>query len=391
MRFQGRKIGRNEPCPCGSNVKFKKCHGSLRLTQELNENIAQNLNEAEAKRILAQQQQGLGNPIVSTLHNNQRIVAVANKVYWSTKWKSFHDFLVDYLKIVLGSDWGNQELKKPLEKRHQILQWYDALCKHQQKNITTPGEVHILPTIGAVDAYIHLAYNLYLLAHNQPGDEPSNKLQQILINRLKHPDEFPGAYYETYVYAMLIKAGFAIELEDQRSGRSTHVECIATCKESGKKYSVEAKSIRREGTLGVSKNYTSKDLKSSIRTQLIKSLRKESSDTRIIFIDVNLPTEVIKTESAKQPSWIQIALAATNEVESIKINGGDSDPAYVFYTNHPAHYHKEEPFGSAIFATGLKFSDFGHGKLHKSLIEQYNAEKKHLDIVSLFESMKKPL
>lgn len=23
----GRKIGRNEPCPCGSNIKYKKCHG----------------------------------------------------------------------------------------------------------------------------------------------------------------------------------------------------------------------------------------------------------------------------------------------------------------------------------------------------------------------------
>ena len=23
----GRKIGRNEPCPCGSGKKFKRCHG----------------------------------------------------------------------------------------------------------------------------------------------------------------------------------------------------------------------------------------------------------------------------------------------------------------------------------------------------------------------------
>ena len=25
---QGRKIGRNEKCPCGSSKKFKKCHGT---------------------------------------------------------------------------------------------------------------------------------------------------------------------------------------------------------------------------------------------------------------------------------------------------------------------------------------------------------------------------
>ena len=26
VKFEGRKIGRNERCPCGSGKKFKKCH-----------------------------------------------------------------------------------------------------------------------------------------------------------------------------------------------------------------------------------------------------------------------------------------------------------------------------------------------------------------------------
>ena len=26
---EGRKVGRNEPCPCGSGKKFKQCHGQL--------------------------------------------------------------------------------------------------------------------------------------------------------------------------------------------------------------------------------------------------------------------------------------------------------------------------------------------------------------------------
>ena len=25
----GRKVGRNEPCPCGSGKKYKRCHGAL--------------------------------------------------------------------------------------------------------------------------------------------------------------------------------------------------------------------------------------------------------------------------------------------------------------------------------------------------------------------------
>jgi preprotein translocase subunit SecA len=27
QRRTGEKVGRNDPCPCGSGQKFKKCHG----------------------------------------------------------------------------------------------------------------------------------------------------------------------------------------------------------------------------------------------------------------------------------------------------------------------------------------------------------------------------
>jgi len=29
MQREERKVGRNEPCPCGSGKKFKQCHGVL--------------------------------------------------------------------------------------------------------------------------------------------------------------------------------------------------------------------------------------------------------------------------------------------------------------------------------------------------------------------------
>ena len=28
VRRDGDKVGRNDPCPCGSGRKFKKCHGA---------------------------------------------------------------------------------------------------------------------------------------------------------------------------------------------------------------------------------------------------------------------------------------------------------------------------------------------------------------------------
>jgi len=29
---EGPKVGRNDPCPCGSGKKYKKCHGAAEAT-----------------------------------------------------------------------------------------------------------------------------------------------------------------------------------------------------------------------------------------------------------------------------------------------------------------------------------------------------------------------
>ena len=33
-KFGDRKVGRNEPCPCGSGNKFKRCHGHWSMEAE---------------------------------------------------------------------------------------------------------------------------------------------------------------------------------------------------------------------------------------------------------------------------------------------------------------------------------------------------------------------
>ena len=44
------KVGRNEPCPCGSGKKFKFCHGKRTLPRE--EDIAVILLDDESKKAL---------------------------------------------------------------------------------------------------------------------------------------------------------------------------------------------------------------------------------------------------------------------------------------------------------------------------------------------------
>ncbi|NGZ95255.1 MAG: hypothetical protein CV089_03820 [Nitrospira sp. WS110] len=65
------KIGRNDPCPCGSGKKFKKCHigpqfelpfliQQARIAKQLEEEGKRLLEQHQAKEIQRQAQQGLG-------------------------------------------------------------------------------------------------------------------------------------------------------------------------------------------------------------------------------------------------------------------------------------------------------------------------------------------
>ena len=241
------KIGRNDPYPCGSGLKFKRCHDKpqfelpflvrqAKIGKALEETGRQLLEERKAQEYQRQQQQGLGHPIISTVHEGYRFVAVGSRLSYSKTWKTFTDFLGDYIKMTLGGEWGNSELKKPFEERHPILQWYHHICVLQRENIHNAGEIYSAPTTGAVSAYYGLAYSLYLIAHNV------HDIQTRLMDRLRNWDNFQGAFYETRIAAELVKAGFELEYEDESDRSRTHCELTATFLRTGKKFSVEAKS-----------------------------------------------------------------------------------------------------------------------------------------------------
>ena len=158
-------------------------------------------------------------------------------------WKTFPDFLAHYIKTVLGSDWGNAEIKKLLADRHPILQWYDAVCRYQAETIKEKGKIAAAVITGAVACYLGTAYNLYLLKHNV-------ELQTRFIKRLKNPEQFQGAYYELIVANILIRAGFDLTLEDESDGETKHCEFAAVSKKTARRYWVEAKMRGVEGLLG---------------------------------------------------------------------------------------------------------------------------------------------
>ena len=279
------KIGRNQPCPCGSGQKYKRCCGSLTDTLRRSPASPEIIRALEARRAnerIRQEQQGLGKPIMAARLKDHQIIAVGNALHWSSKAKTFPDFLGEYIKRVLGSNWGKAELAKPFDHRHTLLQWYDAWCRYQAATIPTPGEASSSEITGIVACYLGTAYSLYLLDHNV-------ELQARLVRRLKNPKDFQGAYYELIVANTLIRAGFKLTLEDEMDLSAKHCEFAAVSKRTGRKYWVEAKMRAVVGLLGKDPNDGTGNPNpiSQMIPHLNDALRKPAADDRLIFIDLN--------------------------------------------------------------------------------------------------------
>lgn len=371
---QGKKVGRNDPCPCGSGKKFKKCHGSTdsRFSPKPPsfdpEAFKLKLEQVKALQTQREQQQGLGRSIISTVFQGQRIVAVGSKVFHSPTWKTFHDFLFDYIKTLLGEDWGNAELKMPREKRHPLLNWYHDATIYMNGHIKERGRVYEAPVTGATSAYLGLAYDLYCLEHNA-------KVQGILLGRLRSKGQFFGAYYETYVVGALTRAGFNIEFEDETDSTTSHCELTATFRATGKKFSVEAK-IRLPGKATV-----------EVGHQLYKALKKNALHTRLIFIEVNVPDDTDDQRTVEVLGGVLKSLRAKET--TLTIAGQPAPPAYVIVTNNPFHYSPNAPCKRCGLVEGFKMPDFRFGEHSPSLREALTIREKHQEVLCLMESMAK--
>jgi hypothetical protein len=259
----------------------------------------------ETQKVQRERQQGLGRQIISAEVDGTRFVATKNRVYHSRDCKTFHDFLTQYIANVLGAEWGNVELKKPLNERHPILRWYHHLCLHKQKFATSPSEVHTAPMTGAAAAYLGLAYDLYCLEHNA-------ELQEILIVRLKNADGFLGARYEAFVAAAMIRTGFDLEFENEKDGSSTHCEFTATSKITGRKFSVEAKHREPEEVSDTAAGNF------KMGKRLHRALRKRANHDRIVFVDINVPDVATDLEI---PGFLARALGYLRRFEGRRMNG----------------------------------------------------------------------
>lgn len=374
----GPKIGRNDPCICGSSRKFKHCHGGVQHTLPAllardrveKEIIAQGrrlFEKHKVRELQRQKQQGLGRPIISMDYKGYRFVAVGKQLHYG-KWKTFPDFLANYIKQALGGEWGNAEIAKTLPERHPLMQWYDKVCRVQAAHAKKPGALFSTPMTGAVSAYNRLAYNLYLIAHN------GKDIQTRLIGRLKNKDNFQGAFFETHVAAWLIKAGFELEFEDESDRTSKHCEFTATYTSTGEKYSVEAKSREIEST---------NSSRAKVGRKLYEALEKKANHKRLIFLDLNKP---LHTQEAAEIA-VDRAERIVSRSEGLKIDGEPVPAAYVCITNMNDQYALDTSALAAMISfRGFKIHDF-MGDEFPSLREAARARQRHWPMFQLFKSM----
>lgn len=383
------KPSRNEPCPCGSGKKFKRCHGGPNADYE--EMISRGANEAqrmaEIHWIQQQRQQGLGRPIIAAEAAGKRIVAVGHRLFQGG-WPTFHDFLYSYIFDVLGRDWFEAQTQREQSERHPVIEWHERLLALSKAANLAPGEIRHTPMTGAISAFLTLAYDLYTLEHN--NDQPrTRELRKSLIGRLKSQDQFVGVRYEIRVAAMLLRAGFELEWEDETDRRSTHVEYTATYPRTGKAFGVECK-IRNQDTSKKANQHLGK-----FAGLVSDALRKATRHDRLIFVDLN--TQAYPYVPGGPHDWRTISINTLRKFEG-QPNAASLPAALVFITNYPDHHHLDSQVPDAgATVEGFKVDDYRTGRLltvaQKIEMRARNPEveallssiHEHIDVPSTFE------
>ncbi len=332
MGHRSERLGRNDTCPCGSGRKVKKCHGidqGRRVAERNREEMERNAIEAAIqhmnKHVRAeeerQRQYGKVRDIISAEWKGHRFVAVGGRLHYSTNWRNFTDFLIFYVKHVMGKDWWVAEASKSANDRHPIAKWHDHLVDVQRDQSPDP-ETGLVSAVrdGILSALLALAYDLYVLRSYA-------KLQDEVIARLKHPHQFQGARYELFVAATFIRAGCDIAYEDESDGKKKHTEFVARHQESGFEMAVEAKARHRN----VRGEFDMATIRPGVRDLLLNAAGKGATHPLVVFVELNLPPE----DPTKEPSWVP---HVAQVVQEITPTTGKSQFDLLIFTNRPHLY-----------------------------------------------------
>ncbi len=333
------KLGRNDPCWCGSGVKFKRCHGALDggkpPARQLPAGALHVLAKFARERLEREKFAERHGEIIRPSHafvGDSRYVVAGGAIYKQdgAPHRKFVNFIHDYALITLTEEWLDAEDAKPEDQRHQVVRWMTTFVEHNNGWKARLGPNGAFPPIGAGPAWFRFAYDLYLIRNNA-------KLEKRLLERLRDNKSFQGARYELAVAATFLCAGFDLRFEDETDNRTQHPEFIAVDRKTGLRIAVEAKSRRYQGVYDFrdGRPWSPED-GSDVRGVLAQALRKRTGLPYYICVDVNLPPAG-KTP-LNETGW-PAQLGATFEDMERHAFGPENFPANgVLFTNDPSHH-----------------------------------------------------
>jgi uncharacterized protein YchJ len=338
------KLGRNEPCPCGSGKKLKHCHGDPRGGQrgtgrrpppEIFDRAREHLARLEAEERERTRQYGDIRPIIGVQNWGKQFVAVRNRIYWGS-WKYFPDFLDYFLQARFGQDWTEAQNRLDPAAQHPLSRWR-ARGLSYNKAVTKQAGRPGVPPNGFMAAYFGFAYDLYVVDDN-------NDLDDQLLERLKNREQFQGARHELFAEATCLRAGFDVTHENERDPNRRHVEFIATHKNTGLRIAVEAKSRHRAGVLAQAGHPVAEDQVDFKFARLIHdAIAKQPGLPLAIFLDTNLPPLRARKFYGPRVSPPQPSLYLQRILEETRKRSGGTDPHNVLvFTNIPHHYGRDD-------------------------------------------------
>ena len=323
-------INRNSLCPCESGRTYKNCCERIQVTQVFGE-AAPEVISAYIPMLVRQQRffrehdnaYGEGRFSQSFILGEDRILVVGGQIYSAPKDYTFHDFLVEYIVEVLGTDWAVAEVEKRPKDRHLLMRWAEPIYAKHHKISAPPGLIIDGDDPPEAHAYLSAAYDLHVISHN-------TGLQQRLINRLKSVDQFYGAYYELQVAAAFLRAGFHIEYENENDSRSSHHEFTAVYRSTGETYSVECKARFFDfSPYSTLEEALPRAEQVNITRHIQRALAKKALYSRIVFVDVNYPHI-----EDKKPEWVNAALRNLRGIEERERPSKPYPSAFIFFTNN---------------------------------------------------------
>lgn len=324
-------ISRVAPCPCGSGLRYKHCHGKYEYLQLANAlsvplGVLEKFAERHEHERAYKRLHGV-KPPVTTEVNGRRIIFVGKEMY-STDAKfarRFTDFLPEYAEFALGKDW------LAATPSHPAAKWRDHYKKQTAVVGAPDSEPILVPTTNAMLCWLRFAHDLFLIRNNA-------HLQERMLDKLRHPNEFQGARYELAVTAWVMASGFAVEYEDESDLSRPHGELEAYDSRSGFRFLVEAKSKRRDGLLGFKKSGWRSQ--ADWRTRLgIRNLLEDSFRDMgmpyFVFVEANVPR-------LHEADWTVFAQNCAIEAMQERSKWNDACPVNALIVTNDASYYDDE-------------------------------------------------